>query len=184
MNAEDTAIVGHTDEVIMRRRSGKLAHEYAVDIREYMPLARQAYGQQKQGSPAREASDIVNGLLLEYDSQGGNMTQLAEELDGVITLAGIRRRLRVARAGTRLGQVTERKFRGDRDPEKIAEAVKLIGDARGTPLYGVEIRHAYDKGLSLSAIAEELGVSYYTAWSSMSTTQVPMDEREPVPEAV
>ena len=168
----------------MRRRSDILAREFAADIAPLMPLARRAYGQQKQGTPAREASDLVNGLLLEYDQAGGNVTQLAEELEGVITLAGIRRRLRVARAGTLLGQTTGRSFRGDRDPVKIAKAVERIRAVMGTPEYGVAIREAYDQGLALSAIAEELGVSYYTAWSSMSTSHVPAPTPAPEPAAV
>lgn len=155
----------------MRRGSDALAKEYATDIKEYMPLARRAYGQQKQGTAPRTASDIVNGLILEYDEHGGNMTQLAEELEGVITLAGIRRRLRVARVGTPLGEVTGRSFRGDRDPAKIHEAAVRIREALHTPEYGQEIRRAYEDGLALSAIAKELNVTYYTIWSAMSTTQ-------------
>ena len=154
----------------MRRRSDELAREYAELIKPLMPLARKAYGQQKQGTTARTASDAVNALLLEYDGQGGNVTQLAEELEGVIGLAGLRRRLRVARAGTPLGQVTDRSFRGNRDPEAIHAAAERIRAAQGTDMYGVEIRLAYDAGLALSALAEELEVSYYTAWSSMSTS--------------
>lgn len=157
----------------MRRRSDILAREFAADIKPLMPLARRAFGQQKQGTNTREASDLVNALLLEYDQAGGNVTQLSEELEGTITLAGIRRRLRVARAGTLLGQSTGRSFRGDRDPVKINEAVERIRQVQGTPAYGPAIREAYDAGLALSAIAEQLGVSYYTAWSSMSTSHIP-----------
>jgi len=154
----------------MRRRSDILAREFAADIRPLMPLARRAYGQQKQGTQTREASDLVNALLLEYDQAGGNVTQLAEELEGEITLAGIRRRLRVARAGTLLGQVSSgRSFRGDRNPVKIEEAVARIKEVAGTLEYGKRIREAYDSGLALSAIAEGLGVSYFSAWSSMTT---------------
>lgn len=154
----------------MKRRQEALAREFARDIAEQMPEARRAYGQQKQGTPSREASDTVNQLLLEYDQQGGNITQLAEHLEGVISLPGLRRRLRVARAGTPLGQNTGRRFRGDRDPEKVKAAAERIRSKMGTPEYGPAIREAYDSGLALSAIAEELGVSYYTAWSSMSTS--------------
>jgi hypothetical protein len=155
----------------MRRRSDTLARDFAAEIKPLMPLARRAYGQQKQGTEARTASDQVNALLLEYDEAGGNVTQLSEELAGEITLAGLRRRLRVARARTPLGVSSEdRPFRGSREPVKIHEAVHRIRQAQGTPSYGVEIRRAYDAGLALSAIADELGVSYYTAWSSMSTS--------------
>jgi hypothetical protein len=134
-----------------------------------MPLARRAYGQQKQGSPAREASDRVNHILREYDTAGGNITQLAEELQGDITLAGLRRRLRVARAGTELGVKSTRSFRGDRDPDRISNAVQAIREAEGTPAYGQRIQDAYDQGLALSAIAKELDCSYFTLWSSKST---------------
>jgi transposase-like protein len=153
----------------MRKRSGKLAEEFAADIAEQMPKARRAYGQQKAGSEPREASDLVNALLLEYDQQGGNITELSEHLDGVITLAGLRRRLRVARSGAPLGQQTNRSFRGDRDPEKVSEAAARIKKLQGTNQYGPAIRQAYDSGLALSALAKELDVSYFSAWSSMTT---------------
>jgi hypothetical protein len=153
----------------VRRRSSELAKAFAADIADQMPLAARAYGQQKTGSPAREASDLVNALLLEYDSQGGNITELSEHLDGVITLAGLRRRLRVARVGTPLGQQSDRSFRGDRDPEKIAAAAAKIRKVQGTPAYGPALREAYDQNLALSALAKELGITYYSAWSSMTT---------------
>jgi hypothetical protein len=177
----------------MRRRSDALARDFAAEIKPLMPLARQAYGQQKQGTETRSASDAVNALLLEYDEAGGNVTQLSEELTGVITLAGLRRRLRIARARTPLGVPSEPgHFRGNREPVKIHDAVARIRAAQGTPQYGVELRRAYDGGLALSAIANELGVSYYTAWSSMSTnpeatseylaaTGAPPDVPSPVP---
>lgn len=135
-----------------------------------MPLARKAYGQQKQGSPARTASDEVNRLLLAYDQAGGNITELAEHLNGEISLPGLRRRLRVARAGTQLGVTTVRSFRGSKDPKKVKEAVDRIKRVAGTPYYGVEIGKAYRDGIALSAIAKELEMSYYTIWSAMSTS--------------
>ena len=160
----------------MKRRDDKLAQAFAADIKPLMPEARRAFGQQKQGTPEREASDLVNALLLEFDQSKGNLTQLADELEGHISLAGLRRRMRVARAGSQLGQPNDRKFRGNRDPELVAAAVKRIKLVRDTPQYGQAIRDAYDSGLALSAIAAGLGANYYTAWSAMQTSRAPEPE--------
>jgi hypothetical protein len=154
----------------MRRRSNALALTCAEQMRPLLPLAKKAYGQQKQGSPARTASDRVNQLLLAYDQAGGNITELAEHLEGDISLAGLRRRVRVARAGTVLGSNTGKSFRGSRDPAKVKAAVAKIEQVAGTPYYGTAIKKAYQDGIALSAIAEELDISYYTAWSAMSTS--------------
>ena len=153
----------------MRQRREELAREYADRIRPLLGLARRAYGQQKAGSPARDASDQVNTLLLEYDAKAGNITELAEQLDGEIGLAGLRRRLRIARTGRPLGQPRQGSFRGNRDPERITEAADRIKALAGTPGYGAAVKDAYEEGLALSAIAKALDCSYFTLWSSMST---------------
>lgn len=153
----------------MRRRHDALAEEYANKLRPLIPQARRAFGQQKQGSPARAASDRVNVLIREYDQLGGNITQLAEHLEGHISLPGLRRRLRMARAGVQLGVNDTPRFRGDRDPERVKEAVERIRQAENPTEYGHLIREAHQSGIALAAIAQELGLSYHTVWSSMRT---------------
>ena len=150
-----------------------LVEDYAEQLRPLLPVARTAYGTQGPESGPRLASQRVNKLLVEYvDEHGGNVTHLANELGtDLISLAGLRRRLRSARSGHTLGTTTSKK-RGSKDPARVIEAAKRIGVARseGTSRYGAEVRAVYDEGVSLAAVADELGVSYFTLWAVATTS--------------
>jgi hypothetical protein len=148
-----------------------LVGEYAERIRPLLPLAARAYGTQGPNSPSRQASDEVNKLLLEYvDQHGGNVTHLANELEGDISLAGLRRRLRSARNGGLLGSTSLSRKRGNKDPERVAAAAEIIRQARNVSptSYGDAVREVYQSGISLSAVAKELGCSYFTLWTAGS----------------
>jgi hypothetical protein len=145
-----------------------LVHKYAERLRPLLPLAGRAYGTQQPNSPARQASDQVNEIILEYVAAGGNMTHLANTLEGDISLPGLRRRLRSARGGT-LGKPNRK--RGSKDPALVEAAAKEISQARGTGssvAYADAVRHVYADGVSLSAVADKLGMSYYSLWSAAS----------------
>jgi len=144
-----------------------LVHTYAERLRPLLPIAGKAYGTQRPDSPARLASDQVNVLILEYVQQSGNMTHLANALDGVISLPGLRRRLRSARGGT-LG--TPNRKRGTKDPEQVERAAKQISEARvvSSAQYADAVRQVYAQGVSLSAVADKLNMSYYSLWSAAS----------------
>lgn len=156
-----------------------LAKTTAAKIRPLLPEAKRAYGSQAPGSHARQASEEVNALILYYVERGGSIPELARNLEGEISLSGLRRRVRIAR-GTDTSslegqdQVVGRvsRPRGKKDPELIAAAVEEIQQARsaGGRVYGDAVRKAYADGLSMSAIAEQLGITTYSLWSARRTS--------------
>lgn len=155
----------------MRTVNTDLVDEYAERMRPLLPLAAKAYGTQGPNSPSRQASDQVNELILEYvDQKGGNVTHLANALEGDISLAGLRRRLRSARNGGLLGSTTTGRKRGSKDPEVVIPAAKKIAQARNVSpaTYGKAVREVYQDGVSLSAVAKELKCSYFTLWTAGS----------------
>lgn len=170
------------EQVSTRAVNTTLVEEYADQIRPLLPLARRAYGTQSQGTPAREASDKVNDLILEYaDKRGGNVTHLARELrvgdneSAKLSLAGVRRRLRVARGGNQLGQAsTTGHLRGSRDPARVKAAASAIETARdqGTASYRIAVEDVKTSGVSLAAVAKELDLSYYSLYSVMNSGTV------------
>jgi len=154
----------------MRTVNEALVREYADLIRPHLALARRAVGVQAPDSPARQASDTVNAHIREYmDERGGNMTHLATELEGHISLPGLRRRLRASRGRT-LGNFSTSRQRGSTDPERVQAAAEKISAARavGKTAYRNAVREVYADNVSLSAIAEHPLVksSYYSLWSA------------------
>ena len=149
------------------------AEVFAEKIKPLLADAKQAFGSQAPGSPARVASDKVNDLILEYTEAGHKMPALAEALDGEISLSGLRRRIRVARA-SKLANKEDRQLghvkrpRGTRDPQVVADAAAKIAEARkvGGKTYGDAVRDAYNQGVALQPIADELGISYFALWAS------------------
>jgi hypothetical protein len=95
------------------------------------------------------------------------MTHLANALEGDISLPGLRRRLRSARGGT-LGKPNRK--RGTKDPAAVEAAARQISEARvvSSAQYADAVRHVYADGVSLSAVADKLGMSYYSLWSAAS----------------
>jgi hypothetical protein len=111
----------------------------------------------------------VNRYILEYmDERGGNMTHLARELEGDISLPGLRRRLRAARGRT-LGNFSTSNKRGSTDPARVKAAADKIRQARDSGnrgAYRQAVREVYAENISLSAVADEVGISYYSLWSA------------------
>lgn len=144
----------------------------AANIKPLIALAKTAYGSQPAGSPARVASDQLNTFLLAYAESGGSLPALAQELDGELSLSGLRRRLRIARGPKEqvVGRVPRK--RGSKDPVLVEKAVEKIRLAReiGGRAYGDAVRDVYDEGISLKLVAESLGVSSYSLWSARRTS--------------
>jgi transposase-like protein len=156
----------------MRTVNTTLVDEYAEELRSVLPLARRAVGTQRPDSPARLASDRANELLVEYaDQKHGNITHLARELEGTISLPGLRRRLRAAR-GQSLGSFSTSNRRGSTDPADVVRATRKIKEARehSPDAYRDAVREVYADNVSLTAVAEQLGISYYSLWSAGSTS--------------
>jgi hypothetical protein len=156
----------------MRTVNNALVDEYAVALKEVLPLARRAVGTRRPDSPERKASDKVNELLLEYaDEKHGNVTHLAHALEGDISLAGLRRRLRAAR-GRSLGSFSTSTKRGSKDPAQVHAAANKIRTARehSPDAYRDAVREVYASGVNLTSVADQLDVSYYALWSAGSTS--------------
>lgn len=159
----------------MRTVNTTLVDEYAEHMRGLLPLARRAVGTQRPNSPARIASNKVNTLLLEYvDEKGGNVTHLANALDGEISLPGLRRRLKSAR-GEPLGKFSTSSKRGTTDPARVQPAAEKIQNAKDTSpaAYREAVREVYADNVSLKAVADVLGQSYYSLWSAGSRGGAP-----------
>ncbi len=151
----------------------------ANKIRPLLPEAKRAYGSQPPGSPTRVASEEVNAYILHYVQKGGKVPALAHELEGDISLSGLRRRVRIARSQEQAAlegqeQVVGRtkRPRGKTDPEQVKEASERIDIARqkGGRVYGDAVRAVYDEGISLKAVAENLQISTYSLWSARRTS--------------
>lgn len=141
--------------------------EYADAIGDLLVAASGARGVQASDHPARMASDEVNRLILEFtDAKGGNLTSLSKALIGQITYAGLRRRLRVARSGIKLGADGLRSNHGIKDPELIKQAAQEIRDSKGDgEEYRRVVKKWYEEGLNLQHLSRELGQSYYSLWA-------------------
>lgn len=162
----------------MSSDSRAFAEDTAEKIRPLLPQAKRAYGSQPAGSPSRLASDQINVYLLNYVKHRGNVPALARELEGDISLSGLRRRIRIARAldqallegeNPPVGRV--KRARGSKDPEEVHKAVKIVQEGReqGGRAYGEAVRQVYEDGISLTAVAKELGITYYSLWSAQRT---------------
>lgn len=153
------------------------AEAYAQRIAPLLSLAKTAYGSQAPDSPARVASNEVNDLVLEYANAGNKMPALANALQGEISLSGLRRRIRLARATKAaqeggeapLGHV--KRERGSTDPQDVQQAAALISEAReqGGRVYGDAVRQAYANGIALQPVADTIGISYFSLWNAMRT---------------
>lgn len=147
--------------------STSLTEDYAARIKPLIPEARRAYGSAPAGSEPRRASDTYNTLLLEYQNRGGNIAKLAEAL-GVADVT-LRRRLRVARSGQKLGTVgLSTRGRAIRDEPRVTQAAARIAEARDTSpeAYRDAVREAYDANISLYAVAKTMGISYHSLYAA------------------
>ena len=155
------------------------ASSVAENIKPLLADAKRAYGSQPPGSPARQASEMVNAHILLFTEHGGKIPDLARELEGFISLSGLRRRVRIARSAEQAAleghqQVVGRvsRPRGSTDKELVAAAAEEIRAARekGGRVYGDAVRKVYDEGVSLKAVAEVLEISSYSLWSARRTS--------------
>lgn len=171
-------------------RNEAIAVEYADKIRPLLAQARQATGHVPDDHPARIASDEVNQLLMEYFDQDLSIAHLASFLAPDISLAGIRRRVRVSRGlraakeahergdldfdyGLKIGsqhkkhyQVAKARELDDNDYGIMADTIVQAREVGGGE-YGRAIRAAYNEGASLYKLAELVDRSYYALWAAM-----------------
>jgi transposase-like protein len=128
---------------------------YAVLIEPLLPLAKKAYGSRDTVSPQHDASREYTRLLVEFYNDGqGSLLDMAKRLN--VTYAGLRRRVTTADVEPSSHRA-RRKF-----PEEVYDAaVKQILEAKGlgTYEYHLMLFNQYEAGLSMSKIAEKMGLS-------------------------
>lgn len=133
-----------------------LLDEYEALIRPHLELAKKAYGSRDTVSPQHDASREYTRLLCEYHyERGGSLLAMAKRLE--VQYAGIRRRV-VNKDVPASSHRPRKKF----EPEVYEAAVKDILKTKeeGTSYeYHLVLYKYYQKGLSLSNIANRMGLS-------------------------
>lgn len=135
--------------------SDALTEQYAKKIKPLLPLAKKAYGSRAQVTPAHNASREYTRLLTEYYEGGGSLVALSEELG--VAYSGMRRRVFTAK----LPPSTMGKTRTKNSDADIKAAVSRIEKAKalGSECYHDALAKEYSNGISLAALASELGLS-------------------------
>jgi hypothetical protein len=136
--------------------SDALVEQYAKKITPLLPLAKKAYGSRAQTTPAHEASREYTRLLSEFYEKGGSLVALADRLD--VAYSGMRRRVFTAS----LPPSTIKKGRvklSDADVAKAASRVLAAREKGGAEAYHDALAQEYQNGVSLAALADQLGLS-------------------------
>ena len=145
----------------------ELVVEYTDKITPILPLAKKAYGSRSQTTPAHEASRRYTDLLVEFQEKGGSLPQLAASLK--VAYPGLRRRVVMRDVSiSSIKPKTRATKQENIDASQRVKAAKEIG----VDQYHDQLAEEYRKGVSLSAMARELGLSsaaplYYGVQSSL-----------------
>lgn len=131
-----------------------LVTQYANVIRPLLPLAKKAYGAKTQDTPAHQASRKYTELLTEFYNRGGSLPALAKELG--VAYAGVRRRVIMQNVS-----VSHIKPKKKPKTEGIEDSVARIKEAKAGTAdeYHSAIAKEYEDGVSLAAIARQMGLS-------------------------
>ena len=144
-----------------------LVLEYTEKISPILPLAKKAYGSRAQTSPEHDASRKYTELLIEFQSKGGSLPQLAKSLN--VAYPGVRRR--VVMNNVNISSVKP-KTRATRQENIEAVARGKQAKEIGVDQYHDQLATEYKNGVSLAVVARELGLSsaaplYYGVQSSL-----------------
>lgn len=131
-----------------------LLEQYRALIEPILPLAKKAYGSRTQKTPAHEASREYTKLLIEYNSKGGSLPELAKALG--VAYPGLRRR--VVMESISLAEIKPQK---KAKKSELPSAIQRVKDARevGASVYHNQLAEEYKNGFSLQDIAKGLGLS-------------------------
>lgn len=132
-----------------------LLDKYEALIRPHLELAKRAYGSRDTISPQHTASREYTRLLVEFYNAGGSLLELAKRLG--VQYAGVRRRVVTADVSASSHR-PRKKF----PPEVYDDAVARIRetkDSGDTHEYHIILYKYWDYGLSMSKVAEGLGLS-------------------------
>lgn len=147
--------------------TNELIEEYAAKIEPILPMAKKAYGARNQISPAHDASREYTRLLKEFHARGGSLPKLAKRLD--VAYAGVRRR--VVMSNVAVSDIRPKVRLKDQDIKASANRVRFAKQ-QGVDRYHDQLADEYKKGISLSNLAKEIGLSsaaplYYGVQRSM-----------------
>lgn len=132
----------------------ELVNEYYEKIEPIISLAKRAYGSRDQNTPQHEASREYTRLLREFHHRGGSLPTLAKKLG--VAYAGVRRR--VVMSDVSVSELRPKVRVKDQDIKASANRIR-IAKQQGVDKYHEQIADEYKQGISLSAIAKELGLS-------------------------
>jgi len=150
-----------------KEKMSDLLLEYTEKILPILPLAKKAYGSRSQKSVEHDASRQYTDFLIEFQSKGGSLPQLAKSLN--VAYPGVRRR--VVMNDVNLSSIKP-KTRATK--QENIEAVDRVKKAKeiGVDQYHDQLAVEYKNGVSLSVLAREMGLSsaaplYYGVQSSL-----------------
>lgn len=128
---------------------------YAKEIEPLLPLAKRAYGSRDTQSPQHDASRKYTALLVEfYDEGKGSLLKMSKRLG--VAYPGVRRRVTTAKIPPN-NLFMRRKFSDKEYAMAVADI--LAGKRKGTHAYHFTLKVYHDRGMSMSRIAKELGLS-------------------------
>lgn len=153
-----------------------LINSYAKRLIELQPLAEQARGHHGPEAPERIASDQYSIILKEAFDDDVPITVLANKIHRHV--AGLRTRIRTSEAIGSLGNSSDRRKDGVRDPKEVEKWAKklrpiLKKTEKGGPNVDREasekvhtiVREAVvDNNISLRALAKACKRSYHSLW--------------------
>lgn len=138
-----------------------LVKQYADLIRPHLELAKKAYGDRNTQSPQHDASREYTRLLKEFYEQGGSLLALGEELG--VQYSGLRRRITAQAPDP--DKAPRKRVKVSEEELNAAAADLLALKGGDSEVYHDRIKHYYDANVSLSKLAEKMGLaSAYTLY--------------------
>lgn len=133
-----------------------LVEEYAQKIEPHLEMAKKAYGARGQETPEHNASREYTRLLVEYYDRGGSLSALGRRIK--VSYPGIRRRVITSDVNIAQIKPKEKVPVARQDIYGAASRVKSAKEI-SVDAYHDQLRREYEAGISLSRLAQELGLS-------------------------
>jgi hypothetical protein len=150
----------------------KLVEKYRLLIEPLLGLAKKAYGSRNQDTPAHKASREYTRLLVEFQSLGGSLPDLAKALN--VAYPGLRRRVIMSTVA-----IADIKPKRKANKAGISDAVQRVKEAKqqSAAAYHIQLAIEYQNGYSLQDIAKGLGLSsaaplYYGAQRALQKKHI------------
>lgn len=152
----------------------ELLDEYYHKLAPLAETASLAFGSRSTDSPEHDISRAYTNLLVEFDSKGGSLLDMADALG--VTYPALRRRVMTAEL---VPLPRGRKSRASAEDYEIA--VAFLHEARelGSASYHRAIKIVYDNKISLNKLAGYLGIkSAYPLYYGLSKARLEQEKLE------